>query len=78
MIMLGESKDWNSIKKVLNDVGGFLTRLKKYDVEATTEKTWKKARDNYISKPNFEPGEIKKSSIAASALCVWAVACSKF
>lgn len=78
MVMLGESKDWPSIKKVLNDVGGFLTRLKKYDVEATTEKTWKKARDGYISKPNFEPAEIKKSSIAASALCVWAVACSRF
>jgi dynein heavy chain len=78
MIMLGESKDWASIKKVLNDVGGFLTRLKKYDVEATTEKTWKKARDGYISKPNFEPGEIRKSSIAASALCTWACACSKF
>ena len=78
MILLGESKDWNSIKKVLSDVTGFLGRLKKYDVEATTEKVWKKARDGYISKPNFDPAEVKKSSIAASALCVWANACSKF
>jgi dynein heavy chain len=78
MILLNESKDWASIKKVLNDVNGFLNRLKKYDVEATSEKIWKKARDGYISKPDFEPNEIKKSSIAASALCVWAVACSKY
>lgn len=78
MVLLGESKDWNSIKKVLSDVNGFLGRLKKYDVETTSEKVWKKARDGYISKPNFEPNEIKKSSIAASALCVWANACSKF
>lgn len=55
-----------------------MTRLKKYDVEATSEKVWKKARDGYISKPNFDPAEIKKSSVAASALCTWAVACSKY
>jgi dynein heavy chain len=78
MVLLGEAKDWNSIKKVLNDVNGFLGRLKKYDVETTSEKVWKKARDGYINKPNFEPGDIRKSSIAAAALCVWAVACSKF
>jgi dynein heavy chain len=78
MILLGESKDWASIKKVLSDVNTFLQRLKKYDVEGTTEKTWKKARDGYISKAEFEPSEIKKSSIAASALCVWANACSKY
>ena len=78
MVLLGEGKDWKSIKGVLSDVGGFLTRLKKYDVDTTSEKVWKKARDGYINKPNFEPAEIKKSSIAASALCIWACACSKF
>jgi hypothetical protein len=58
MVLLGESKDWASIKKVLSDVNGFLNRLKKYDVETTTEKVWKKARDGYISKSNFDPKDI--------------------
>ena len=78
MILLGEAKDWASIKKVLGDTNGFLNKLKTYDVTKTAEKVWKKARDGYISKPNFDPAEVKKISIAASALCTWANACSKY
>lgn len=78
MVLLGEAKDWANIKKTLGDVNGFLNRLKKYDVETTAEKVWKKARDGYISKANFDPNDVRKSSVAASALCVWAIACSKF
>ena len=59
MILLGEAKDWKSIKMVLGDVNGFLNRLKKYDVETTLEKVWKKARDNYINKPKFDPAAIR-------------------
>jgi dynein heavy chain, axonemal len=78
MILISEAKDWNSIKKVLGDTNGFLNKLKTYDVEKTSEKVWKKARDGYISKPNFDPVEVKKVSTAASALCTWANACSKY
>jgi dynein heavy chain len=78
MILINEAKDWASIKKVLGDTNGFLNKLKTYDVEKTSEKIWKKAREGYISKPNFDPAEVKKISLAASALCTWANACSKY
>lgn len=78
MVLLSEAKDWASIKKVLGDTTGFLNKLKTYDVSKTSEKIWKKARDGYITKPQFEPSEVKKISIAASALCSWANACSKY
>ena len=52
--------------------------LMDYNVEKTSEKIWKKARDNYISKPQFEPSAVKKVSWAASALCIWSSASSKY
>ena len=55
-----------------------MNRLLTYDVENTPEETWKEARDGYISKPQFEPSEVKKVSQAAAALCIWCVACSKY
>ena len=51
MILLSEGIEWANIKKVLGDTTGFLNKLKTYDVEKTSEKVWKKARDKYITKP---------------------------
>lgn len=50
----------------------------KYDVEKTPDKVWKKARDKYISKPEFEPAAVRQVSVAAAALATWASACSKY
>ena len=55
-----------------------MSMLMDYNVEKTSEKIWKKARDHYISKPQFEPAAVKKVSLAASALCIWASASSKY
>ena len=38
----------------------------------------KKARDGWISKPNFDPAEVKKVSVSAAALCTWAKAVSRY
>lgn len=62
MVMLGEKTDWKSVKGVLGNVNEFMSRLLDYDVEKTTEKVWKKARDGWISKPSFDPVEVRKVS----------------
>lgn len=78
MVLLGEKIDWKHVKGVLSNVEAFINRLKTYDVEKTSDKVWKKARDNYINTPSFIPGEVKKVSTAAATLCLWAGACSKY
>ena len=78
MILLGKKTDWPTVKQTLSDVNGFMSLLMNYNVEKTSEKVWKKARDGYISKPQFEPAAVKKVSLAASALCIWSVASSKY
>ena len=55
-----------------------MNSLLDYNVEDKTEKMWKKARDNYISKPEFEPAAARKVSVAAASLCIWARATSKY
>jgi hypothetical protein len=65
MVLLGEKTDWDTVKKVLGNVGEFMTKLLEYNVEETTEKTWKKARDGWISKPEFDPVEVKKISLVS-------------
>lgn len=62
MVLLGEKTDWDTVKKVLGNVGEFMNKLLEYNVEETTEKTWKKAREGWISKPEFDPVEVKKIS----------------
>ena len=41
MVLLGEKSDWDTVKKVLGNVGEFMGKLLDYNVEETTEKTWK-------------------------------------
>ena len=74
---MGQS-DTHRVKKILSNVTEFMGRLLDYNVEETTEKTWKKAREGWISKPDFDPVEVKKVSESAAALCTWATASSKF
>ena len=54
-ILLGKKTTWKDIKGFLSDVNGFMNLLLTYDVEKTSEKIWKKARDGYITKKEFEP-----------------------
>lgn len=78
MVLLGEKTDWKNVKGVLNNVGDFMGRLLDYKVEKVSEKVWKKARDGWINKETFKAEEVKKVSVSASALCTWAIACSKY
>lgn len=79
-LLLGDNKkEWKDIKKVtLNNVGEFMNKLMNYDVKKVKEAVWKKARDNFINKPEFEPDAIKQSSVAAATLAVWCASCSKY
>jgi dynein heavy chain len=78
MVMLGEKTDWKNVKSVLSNVNEFMGKLLDYDVDKVSERIWKKAREGWISKPNFDPAEVKKVSVSASALCTWAKAVSKY
>jgi len=78
MILLEVKTDWASVKGTLSNVNNFMESLMKYDVEKTPDKVWKKARDKYISKPEFEPAAVRQVSQAAAALAIWASACSKY
>ena len=55
-----------------------MNKLMNYDVKKTKEAVWKKARDNFIHKDDFEPEQIRTSSVAAATLAVWCIACSKY
>jgi len=55
MVLLHEKTDWNSIKGCLSNVNNFMDRLLNYKVENTSERVWKKAREGYINKPDFDP-----------------------
>lgn len=55
-----------------------MKNLLEYDVDKVSEKIWKKARDGWINKPDFDPVEVKKISVSAAALCTWAKAVSRY
>ena len=78
MILLGEKTDWANIRAVISDVNGFLDKLKKYNVAKTPEKVLEKVRNNYISKPEFDPEDVGKKSVAAKSMCIWARALNNY
>lgn len=78
MVLLGEKTDWKNVKSVLQNVNEFMSRLLDFEVDKVSEKVWKKARDGWISKPSFDPAEVKKVSVSAAALCLWAKAVSRY
>jgi len=49
-----------------------------YDVSKTSEATLAKVRKNYLTLPEFEPGDVGKKSLAAKCLCIWALSVSRF
>jgi dynein heavy chain len=78
MILLGEKIDWPNIRLVISDVGNFLSRLENYDVMKTADALFNKIRTNYISKPDFEPNDVKKKSVAAASMCFWVRAINNY
>lgn len=78
MVLLGQKTDWNIVKSVLGDTNGFINTLLTYDVSKTSEATLAKVRKNYLTLPEFEPGDVGKKSLAAKCLCIWALSVSRF
>lgn len=78
MIMLGKKTDWKTVQATLNDTNGFMQSLLEYNVEDKTDKMWKKAREGYIDKKEFDPVVARKVSVAAASLCTWCRATSKY
>ena len=78
MVLLGEKTDWGNVKSVLGDTNGFINKLLTYDVSKTSEKILANLRKNWLARPEFEPGDVGKKSLAAKCLCIWAMSVSKF
>ena len=55
MLLLGNSKDWASAKKVMGDANKFLETLKSFDVANAKETLLNKIRKDYFSKADFNP-----------------------
>mmetsp|Transcript_106840 Transcript_106840/g.147886 ORF Transcript_106840/g.147886 Transcript_106840/m.147886 type:complete len:121 (+) Transcript_106840:1917-2279(+) len=71
MIILGEPKDWNNARKVMNDVNVFQQRLKNLRVEDCTDKMFNTIRNKYISKESFKYENVVRQSPAAATLSEW-------
>lgn len=80
MVLLGQPKDWKSVKTYIMDTGGFLNQLLGFSkkIESVKDKTWKKVREEYLEKPEFNPAEVQKVNQAAANIAIWARACSKY
>ncbi len=78
MILLTEKMDWRAIKDVISDTNGFIERLKNYKVMEAPEDLFKKVRNNYLSKPEFDINDIKKKSVAASYMAMWVMAVNRY
>ncbi len=78
MVLLGEKTDWSSIKSVLSDVNGFMSKVLTYDVSKTPESALQKLRKNYLALAEFDPVDVGSKSKAAKCLCIWCISVSKF
>jgi dynein heavy chain len=78
MLLLGEKQDWNTIKSCISETNTFIDRLKTFDVMKCPESIFTKVRNNYINKPDFDVGEIKKKSVAASFMAAWVKAVNNY
>ena len=83
MVLLGEKgitnkTEWAKCKTILSDVNKFMKSLIDFDVESASEKIWKKARDGWINKDDFNVEFVKSKSVAAAVLCGWCRSCSSY
>lgn len=78
MLLLGEKQDWNTIRSNLNETNAFIERLKNFDVMKCPEAVFEKCRKNFISKPEFDVGEVRKKSVAASFMAQWVKAVNSY
>ncbi len=78
MALLGEKLDWKTIKENISDTNGFIDRLRNFNVMNTPESYFTKVKNNYLSKPDFDPVAVKRSSVAAFFMATWVQAVIKY
>lgn len=68
-VLLGETPDWPTAKKVLQDIR-FLDNLNNFDKDHVPEQVLKKLR-TYTNQKDFDPEKIGQKSMACKSLCMW-------
>ena len=75
--LLGEKTDWGSIKVTMMELN-FLDRLKNFEKGAITDNTLKRLRNNYTSRPDFDPVIVGQRNLASKSLCMWCLAIDNY
>ena len=70
MILLKESEDWATFKKVALNSSTFLKELKCYNKSNLSQEMLQKV-NKYVTDPRFQPSVIGSKSQAAKSLCLW-------
>lgn len=78
MLLLGEKTEWNNVRSVLSDAGGFLNRLQTYNVSKTSESVFARLRAQYLRKKEFDAKSVERVNFAAMNMCVWVMALNNF
>ncbi|CAF0812566.1 unnamed protein product [Didymodactylos carnosus] len=68
---------WRTSVKVLTNVN-FLRSLINYDKDNIPAAYMKKIRQEYVTKPDFQPSAVEKVSLACKGLAEWALAMDKY
>ena len=78
MILLGQKTDWKTVKDNISETNKFIEELKNFKVLDCPEAYFTKVRNGYTSKPDFDPAEVKKKSVAASFMATWVLAVNRY
>lgn len=78
MVLLGEKIDWKSIRDNISDTNTFIDRLKNFNVLTCPEASFNKVKNTYLSKPDFDPAAVKRSSVAAFFMATWVQAVIRY
>lgn len=55
-----------------------MNKLQTYDVEKTAEDVFHTLNKKYVSKSDFDPAAVTKTSQAAASMCIWVIALYKY
>lgn len=68
-LLLGSKENWDEAKKLMNNPGELITKLKTYDKDSMKEGLLKKLK-KYTEDPRFEPVSIAKNQkLVSQSVC---------
>mmetsp|Transcript_7627 Transcript_7627/g.14387 ORF Transcript_7627/g.14387 Transcript_7627/m.14387 type:complete len:3920 (+) Transcript_7627:928-12687(+) len=76
MILLGEKRDWDSIKSVMQK--DFINRLQNFPKDDIKKPTLKLLRKMIASNSSFNPDDVGRKNVASKSLCLWVFAMNKY